>query len=100
VEHLHDDPVLDGPHEREVLLAARRPLGQSATPGLAHGLRQQPVRLLSTLVGPEVVRAFEVDRIDLRQGHELGDLDRLARLLRHGLDPVFGEDDVDPFENS
>ena len=94
VEDLHDEAALDGPHQRQVLLAPRGPLRQRAAPGLAHRFREQPVRLLAALVGPEVVRALEVDRVHPRQRDELGDLDRLARLLRHGLDLVFGEDDV------
>ena len=71
VELLHHQPVAERAEDDEVLLAARGVLRQRPASGLLQRLRQQRVGAIAALVGAEVVRLGEVDRIDLRRRDEL-----------------------------
>ena len=79
-ELLHDQPLLVGAQQHQVVLAARRVAGEGGAAGLPHGLGEQPVGSVAPLVGPQVVGLLEIDRVDLLARHELGDLDGVRGL--------------------
>ena len=91
VEH---EPALDRADQHQPFLAAHDVLGETDPVGLGHGVRQQAIGLVATLVGTQVVCLLEVDRVDLFQRHELFKLDDLGGLLFKGLELVVLETDV------
>jgi hypothetical protein len=82
--------------ERMVLLAPKDELADRGHAGLAHRLEQEGVRTpLGVDVGRrEVVRAVEVDGIDVGEIHEADDLDRLGALERDPLEIALLHEDV------
>jgi len=62
-----------------VLHRSPGPFGECAPTGLLHGATQQAVRFAAALVGRQVVRLVEVDRVDRLLGNERNDVDRMAR---------------------
>ena len=95
-ELLHDQAFLEGAEEDQVVLAAGGVARQRRAAGLPHGLGEQPVGLVAPLVGAEIGGLLEVDRIDLIQGHELGDLDRVRRLRGQSLQLLVREQHILP----
>src|SRR5262245_62030828 len=96
VEAVEGHPALHRPHEHELEAPPRRVATDRDAAGLRHRLVQQPVRLVAALVRAEEVRPLEVERVDLRDRHELRDLDRLVAARFERLELLFGEDHVLP----
>ena len=63
-----------------MLLVPDHDPGDSHTSGLLERAHEQPVRLLAALLRHEIVRLAEVDRVDLVEGDEVADLDRVGEL--------------------
>ena len=72
--------------------AAQRPSAQR--PVSSQRLREQRIGLRAALVGREVVRLVEVDRVDALDRDELGDLDHVGARLLQRLQLLGREDDV------
>ena len=91
LEHQH---VVAGADGGEMLLVAEAHFGDGHPGVLAHGLQQQAVGLGAHGVGHQVVRALEVDGVDLGEVHEGGDLDGVSGRDRHRVDLGGGQDHV------
>jgi hypothetical protein len=78
-------PAVGRPDHHDVLLAPGRPAAERAALRLAQRARQQRVGLVAALVGREVIRLVEVDRVDGFERHKLGDLRRVRADLLHRL---------------
>ncbi len=94
VERVHHQSVLRLAHQDELLAAARREAGDGALAGALHRLAEKAVRLVAALVRTEQVGPVEVDGIDLGDGNELLDLDRLVALTLQRLELVRRQDRV------
>ena len=87
-------PVID---KRKIFLGSHHELPERRPTGSAHHLGEQPVGALGTVVArrrDKEVRVVEVDRVDLRSGHELLQLDQARTLAGGGVDLVLAEQDV------
>ena len=69
--------VLDRPQGAQVLLGAHDDAGDSHAAGVPHGFEQEPVGLLSPVVGNQVVGAVEEQGVDLVESHEVLYVDRV-----------------------
>src|SRR5262245_35935154 len=94
VHRVQHEPALGGSDQHKAFLAPHHELGERHPVRLGHRVSEQPVGLLTTLVGAEVVRLFEVDRVDLRQGDELRDVDDLGGFALETLQLLVSEADV------
>ena len=94
VELLHHQPFSGGPQQHQVVLAPRGVLGEGGLAGVLHGVGEERVRLVASLVRPQVVRPLEVDRVHRVLGHELADLDPVGGLLVDRLQLLVGEGHV------
>ena len=77
-----------------MLLVAHHELGDAGELRLLHRLHEQGVHLLGALVGPDVVRLREEDRVDLVVRDEVDDVDRLVALYLGGLEVLLVHEDV------
>jgi len=94
VHRVQHQPALRWAHEDEALFPAHDILGEGDALHLRHRVGQEPVRLLAALVGAQVVRLLEVDRVHGGERHELGDVDDLGGLALERLDLLVREADV------
>ena len=80
---------------RQVLLVAHHDGADGDAVAVLHRRQQELVRLACRItVGRQPIRAFEVDRIDLLERHEVGHLDRLRRCRPQLVELVLVERDV------
>ena len=85
VERLEREHPVHGAQQHQVLLGGEHEPAHRGPPGALHGPGEQGVGALGALLRLEPVRALEEDRVDLRQLHELEDLDRLLLARREAL---------------
>src|SRR5581483_6816008 len=85
-----------GTDEAEVLLAPEHELADRGHSGLLHRAQQEDVRLPLRLAAGrrEVVRAVEVDGIDVAEADEAKDRDRLRTRQSNGLEVCLLDEDV------
>src|SRR3989442_1162802 len=91
VHRVQHEPALRRPDEDEALLAAHDELRERDAPVRAHRVGEEPIRLLTALVGAQVVRLLEIDRVHRREWHELRDVDDLRRLALEALELLVGD---------
>ena len=94
VHRLEQDRPLVLAQRGQVLLLADHDLRDRHLPRLVERFREQPVRLLGAVLGHEVVRFPEVDRVDLVEIDEVADVDRLRQLDVEPVDVLVLERDV------
>ena len=80
VHRRQDQRVTDRPHRRQVLLGAHHDPGDAHHSGVLHGRQQQAIRLGAPVVGHQVVRAVEEQRVDVVEPDEVLDVDGVRRL--------------------
>ena len=91
---MQDEAVAGGTNQHELLPTAGVVPAHCDIAGLDHGLAQQAVGFVATLVWPEQARLLEVDGVDLLDRDELLDLDRAVTLLLERLELVLTHHDV------
>ena len=76
VKHkVKDEPAVCRSDKNQVFLAVTHHLSQGGPAGLPHGIAQQPVGLLATLVRCQIVAALKVNRIHFADWNEFAKLD-------------------------
>ena len=94
VHRLEQDRPLVLAQRGQVLLLADHDLRDRHLPRLVERFREQPVRLLGAVLGHEVIRLPEVDRVDLVEIDEVADVDRVRELDVEAVDVLVGQLDV------
>ena len=64
-----------GPHHDDMVAAMHRQLPDRRVAGLPHSLKQQRVRFFSISVRREIIRRFQIPRIDFAEAYEFDDAD-------------------------
>ena len=94
VQLLERDHAVADAERTKILAVAHHELRDPGQAGILERTQQETVDLLAALLGPEVVRACEVDRVDLLVGNEVGDLDRPISLGARCLEVLVLHQDV------